>query len=440
MRRYERIKSAILIILVLVSIFLTWNLWTYQPNYETMDKSNYVEEVSISAKQEVKKIVRPDMALFHLNGEHYGTTSVDEIEKIVKVMSRWSFYDVRNETRNVRNFNELVHGNKNVEIVFPADVPVHLYQNVLNFAEKKIPAFNFDRIIINVDNEKRENGSVYFASTTSRHVYSSHISSTFLTDFFRTYYKQALQYPHYFAYSTGKRVLFLPESKTNMKEDKFLPVTLNSDDFRDALFSDPSFVQKNFTTKGEEYTNGSSKMSVNNEKNLLLYVNPTADLNYQEKPEDLVKRSIDFVNGHGGWTDSYHYVGKDEENHSVVFRMYSSDGYPVFNDEGLSEVNATWGRNDINKYVRPNISMELPLKTEARKVTLPSGHEALGYLQSRRGFTPERLEALVLGYEIKREKTGSKLVTLRPAWFYRYDHNWSKLNSGSLGGLHNGLD
>ena len=40
--RYEKIKSIILTLLVLVSILLTWNLWTYQPNYDTMENSNTV--------------------------------------------------------------------------------------------------------------------------------------------------------------------------------------------------------------------------------------------------------------------------------------------------------------------------------------------------------------------------------------------------------------
>jgi regulatory protein YycH of two-component signal transduction system YycFG len=61
--RYETIKTAILSILVLLSILLTWNLWTYQPNYATMEKNNTVAEVTMSEKQEVKKIVRPDMVL-----------------------------------------------------------------------------------------------------------------------------------------------------------------------------------------------------------------------------------------------------------------------------------------------------------------------------------------------------------------------------------------
>lgn len=439
--RYENIKSAILGILVLVSIVLTWNLWTYQPNYETMQNSNYVAEVNVSEKQEVQKIVTPDQILYHIKGAHYGTNSTTDIEKIIKELSLWSFYDVKNYTDKVSNFKELTQGNGNTEIVFPGEVPIELYRNVLNFKEKKIPSFNFDRIIINVENSDKENGIVYFVSSVNQQVYISHISPAYLSNFNHNFYKNAERFPRYFAYDlTDKRTIFLPEKETDMMEYKYLPVTLPSDDFKDALFSDPSFVQKSFIQQGEEYTNGSSKMTVNNSSNMLIYVNPTAENDYIEKPYELLKRSIDFVNEHGGWSDSYHYVSKNETNGSVTFRLYSIDGFPVFNETGLSEITEVWGKDEINKYVRPNISLELPLRTEMQKMTLPSGHDVLKLLQGRKNFRPELLEDLVLGYQMGRDSEEKKLILLEPAWYYRYDKTWGQLSMDDLGGLKHGLE
>src|SRR3954451_11563762 len=125
-------------------------------------------------------------------------------------------------------------------------------------------------------------------------------------------------------------------------------------------------------------------MTVNSESNVLRYVNPTVEENYVNSSYDLVKRSIDFVNEHGGWTDPYRYVYKNEFTHSVTFRLYSMDGYPVFNGNGITEINQVWGRDEINKYIRPNISLELPLTTEMKKVTRPSGHDALKFIQNKK--------------------------------------------------------
>jgi regulatory protein YycH of two-component signal transduction system YycFG len=438
---YEGIKSAILTILVLGSIFLTWNLWTYQPHYETLDKTNTVAEVSLSEKQEVKKIVRPDQVVYHIKGEHYGTNNANELDRLIKELSSWSFSDVKNYSDKVGNIKELVHGSGNVEIIFPADIPIDLYRSVLTFQDKKIPAFNFSRIIINVENSEKETGSVYFVSSDYQQVYISHISASNIADFTSKFYKTASHYPRFFAYqTTDKKVIYLPDNNTEMMEYKYLPVTFNADEFKEALFSDPRFVQKSFIPSGEEFTNGISKMTVNNNTNMLIYVNPTAENSYFDTSYDLVKRSIDFVNEHGGWTDPYRYVGNNEVNKSVTFRLYSIDGYPVFNEDGISEMTEVWGRDEINKYVRPNIALELPLTSETQKMTLPSGHEALKFLQSKKDFKPELLDQLVLGYHMQRDSEEQRLILLEPAWYYRYDKAWGQITMDDLGGMKHGLE
>ncbi len=433
--RYETIKSSILFVLVMLSIFLTWNLWTYQPNYATMEKNNTVAEVSLSEQQEVKKIIRPDVALFHLKNDHFGTANADELDKMIKEISSWRILDVKNNTDKVANINQLEHAAGSVELIFPAEVPIQLFRDVLSFEDKKVPEFNFDRFIVNVENPDKDNGVVYFVSSAQQQVYISHVSTTFLTNFYHNFYKNADSYPRYFSYNlTDKRTIFLPDQPTDMMEYKYLPVTLNSEEFRDALFSDPSFVQKSFVSNGEEYTNGSSKMNIDYDKNMLLYVNPTAAGKYQEKPNDLVKRSIDFVNDHGGWTDAYRYVGKDDNHHQITFRLYSVEGYPVFNEDGLSEINEIWGPNEISKYVRPNISLDLPLKTEMQKLTLPSGHEVIQYLKNKKNFKLEQMENLVLGYEMESDSLETKLIRLEPTWYYRYNKTWFKISTDDLRG------
>ena len=438
--RYENIKSGILTVLVLISILLTWNLWTYQPKLDMLEEnSNYVAGVTVSEKQEVQKIVKPDQVLFHIKEQHYGTKNTAELEKMIKDMSQWSIFDVKNYSDKVENIEGLIHGSGNAEIIFPGEVPIELYRSVLMIEGKKVPSFNFNRIIINVDNLEKENGIIYFVSSGNQQVYMGHISSANLNEFNRDFYKNANQYPQYFAYkASDRRTLFLPETETEMMAYKYLPVTLNSDDFKDALFTDPSFVQKSFVPQGEEYTNNSSKMSINYGTNILRYVNPTADDNYLDSSYGLVKRSIDFVNEHGGWTDTYRFVSKSDYKQSVTFRLYSMEGYPVFNDRGLSEINEVWGKDEISMYVRPNISLDL--LTETKRVMLPSAHEVVEFLQTKKNIKPELIEQMTLGYRMERDSEENKLILLEPAWFYFYDGTWGQINMETLGGLKHGLE
>ncbi|MED1471493.1 YycH family regulatory protein [Bacillus salipaludis] len=439
--RYENIKSVILSLLVLISIVLTWNLWTYQPNYETMKNANTVEEVSLSEKQEVQKILRPDQILYHISGHHYGTSNTDELEEIMKQLGQWTFLDVENYTEKAGNINNLVHGNGKAEIIFPGEIPIALYRSVLNFEGRKIPSFNFDRIVINVENSSKDFGTVYFVSSEHQQVFISHISSALLKGFQKDFYKKAVNLPRYFAYKpTAKRTIFLPESETEMMEYRYLPITLDSDEFKEALFSDPSFVQKSMLPHGEEYTNDSSKMNVYYDSNMLVYVNPTVESEYTSNSYDLVKKSIDFVNEHGGWTDPYRYVSKDDYEQSVVFRLYSMDGYPVHNDQGASEIKEVWGKNEIMKYIRPNISLDLPLRSETKKMILPSGREALKFLEDRKNFNPDLLKKIELGYRMERDSKENKIILLEPAWFYQYDDTWVQITMEDQGGFKHGLE
>ncbi|WP_342433730.1 two-component system activity regulator YycH [Neobacillus sp. FSL H8-0543] len=439
--KYETSKSLILIVLVLFSLVLTWNLWTYQPNYNTLDSRNYVAEVTLSEKQELDEIIRPDLALFHLENKHYGTTNATDLDLLIKEISRWSFYDVKNYSNDFQDLKSLMHGNGNVEIVFPGEVPIDLYRNILKFEDKNIPSFNFDRIIIKVEGLKEDSGTVYFVSADKKQVYMSHVTPSIIIEFNKNFFMNAEKYPAYFAVeATEKRTVFIPEGEMEMMEYKYLPFVLNSEAFKDALFSNPSFVQKSPIPHGEEFTDVSSKMTVNDDSNMLVYVNPTAEEKYTVNSNDLLKRSIDYINEHGGWTDPYRYVSNDEINHSVTFQLYSSDGFPVFNDKGLTEIKEVWGQDEIIKYIRPNISLELPLTTETKKVTVPSGREVFNYLESKKSFRKDLLRQVVLGYRMERGTDENKLILLEPAWFYLYDQRWGQISMDDLGGLMHGLE
>ncbi|RDU37274.1 hypothetical protein DRW41_05320 [Neobacillus piezotolerans] len=437
--RYETVKSILLTLLVLFSIGLTWTLWTYQPNLDMLESGKIVEEVKMGERKDESKIIKPDRILYHAEGKHYGTSRVNEVDRLMKEMSGWVFFDVKNNTEQAGPFKQAVHGNGKVEIIFPHEVPVEVFRNVLNFEEKKLPSFRFDRIVIDMKSLQKDRGVVYFANSRNREIYISYISASLLAHFNRGFYERASQNPAYFAFeATEKRTIFLPEDETEMREYKYLPKNLDSEEFKEALFANPSLVQKSIVSTGEEYANDSSKMNIYTNKHLLVFINPGEDNGYLSGSTNLLKRSIDFINQHYGWTDPYRFVYLNEASQRVTFRLYSMDGFPIFNEDGLSEINQFWGKNEITRLTRPTFAMELPLETT--KVVRPSGREALEFLQSQKGFKPELLEDLILGYKMDRDAASSRLITLEPAWFYLYNKKWSQISTDELGGMRHGLE
>ena len=79
---YENIKSIILAILIVTSLLLTWNLWTYQPNYEELKKSKVVQEVSLSPKKDIKEIVKAEQSYLSYRKSVLWNSSRVELEKL----------------------------------------------------------------------------------------------------------------------------------------------------------------------------------------------------------------------------------------------------------------------------------------------------------------------------------------------------------------------
>src|SRR4051812_12102821 len=123
---FERAKSIILIILVGTSIFLTWSIWTYEPEYEKIDQSDYIKIES--DEQIVSDVIKPASIFFHRNGQHFQTSSPVKIGKMEKEFSQWRFTGIKELSLKMvqREFDDFVHEDGSIEIEFTDDVPMSL--------------------------------------------------------------------------------------------------------------------------------------------------------------------------------------------------------------------------------------------------------------------------------------------------------------------------
>ncbi|UII55933.1 two-component system activity regulator YycH [Cytobacillus spongiae] len=437
----ENIKSIILTILVITSVFFTWSLWTYQPNYSKMDPSKTVEEIAVGDKKDLKKIVKPDRLLYHQKGSHFGTSDAVEIDKVIKELSKWSIYELKYVSLEINEFTSFIHKEGNAEIIFPDSIPIELYKNVLEIKDNENINFNFDRIVIQTEGQLKEDGVLYFVSYEDQRILKGRVTSSFVINFKEKYFRMASLLPNFqplFSFQvTDQRTLFLPEGATSLYRYEYILDSLPLEKFKNALFRNPSLVQKNFSVTGEEYTDSSNLMSVDFENRTISFVNPAEKNEYTISSNNLLQKSIEFVNQHGGWTDNYRYVGINELNQQVAFRIYDPVGYPVFSREGISDIVLTWGETEINKYLRNNFSLDL--QTEKTDVALWSGHKVLDYLLKQEDFNKDYLQDIVLGYTMIKDSQ-DPLIYLEPTWYYQYNNHWWPIVQDDREGMNYGLE
>lgn len=427
---YENIKTTILTILVLLSGILTWNIWTYQPKYEIVPSEKTVEEVSIGMKKEIRKVVKPHQVIYHIGGEQYGTIDNEHIDNMIATISKWKFFDVNKYPGRIADFNEKLVSGSNTEIIFPDEVPIDLFKRVLNIDEKDLPKFDFDRIIIHAETQEKQDGIIYFYSQQNQQIFESNVNPTFINQFAEKFYKRAGKLTPYFLYSlSDTKRIYLPASETEMMKYTYYRIPLEMEQFKEALFNDPSFVQRNIMADREEYMDDYSKMTFDRTTKMISYVNPIRYNDSVIGTSNVLQKSIEFINSHGGWTDAYRYVYKDDFNQKVRFRLYSKEGYPVFNSIGMSEIHQQWTQSQISRYIRPGFQLELQLKQDMETEKLPSGYKALKMLEAKKNFKPELLGNLMLGYYMREIPTDERLISLEPGWFYLYNQEWRRLIS-----------
>lgn len=424
---YESVKTGLLIFLIVLSGVLTWNIWTFQPKYEEMENEKTVS-VALGSKKEVKKIVKPDQIVFHTAGKHFGTMDDSEINKIVTMISKWKYYDVINGSTQSFDLNKSLTKGQFTEVIFPDEIPIELYKKVLNFEDQDLPNFEFDRILIDELASEGKEGSVYFYSTKSQQAYLSRVNLGAINDFSEEYDEKVENFNPLFSHELANgTMIYLPMQEVEMLKYTYYRNPIESEQLKNALFRDPRFVQRSYVPDGEEYTDEASKMMVDSNTNMITYVNPFRESESVVGTENIIQKGIEFINGHSGWTDNYRYAFKDDFNQQVIFRMYSDEGYPIFNQIGLSEIYQEWGQSEIKRFVRPSFNLELPINPEMRSVTMPSGYEIIETLNAKEELDKELLENVSLGYYMLKDSQDFSIISLRPGWFYQYDGIWFEL-------------
>ncbi len=257
--RYEKIKSIALTLLVGISIFLTWNLWTFQPSYETIE-STKAYNVSISDKKQEKTLIKPYKLFYHHGGQISGTSSENEMDKVTKAMSNWTLFDIKDVSNQYsqEELERLVHGEKKLEIVFPDNVPLSVYGKVLNFEEEKLPKTSFNQIIVDLNVGNPDTGSIYFVSygQGKKVVLEGRVDMNSVKSLEKTFVRNAIyNYESYFKQRLNdKKTLLLPDKAEDYISYRYYTELIKPEDFKRALFNDPNNVIKDITESGETYT------------------------------------------------------------------------------------------------------------------------------------------------------------------------------------------
>ncbi|WP_146553789.1 MULTISPECIES: YycH family regulatory protein [Rummeliibacillus] len=438
----EQIKSVVLFVLVFLSITLTFSIWTYKPNYDT-EKTKAVEML-IDKKTHITDIIKPYRMIFHENGVWRGTERFGEMKSTMEQMQNWR---VTNPTLVSSNFNDakmdqLVAEDKRCTLFFSAEIPYSIFQNILPTTGGKAPNISFNKMIISWKQlESSDELTVFFANTKKKQLYKAEIHVKNKSMFEKKVVNSSHSLEKYAVFTRDKdNALYLPAKESKMIQSAYIINNVSIDRFTNALFNNPKIVKNsiNDANAKENYTDGVSMMTVDNNKRVLDFVNTAASDNHEvlEKSK-LILSTFDFINEHGGWTGDFRYESLDYKNNRINYQLYVED-YPVYADslDTSTQIVTVWGDNRIARYTRPFYKLVPSL--ESSSLSMMSGQEVINNLIKLKTVNFKDIEEIRSGYFLT--KNGQSAFIFKPTWFYLANGKWSPLSSPTVGGGQVGLE
>ena len=144
MKYIEPIKTFVLVVLVLLSITLTFSIWSYSPNYQTIEKTE-PQNVVIDKKKTISQVVKPYKIIAQQNDNFTGTVKTKDIDELYDVLKNSQLSDLSmiSEKLSHEKLYELMTANDTVSLIFSDEVPMSIFQSILPTVNKKVSGMSF---------------------------------------------------------------------------------------------------------------------------------------------------------------------------------------------------------------------------------------------------------------------------------------------------------
>ncbi|HEU5138754.1 MAG TPA: two-component system activity regulator YycH [Bacillales bacterium] len=454
--KWESFKTLLLTVLVILSLVLTWNLWTYQSDYNTIEKPDYITSVLVSkgkGKSTIGEIIHPFQAIYHADDQIYGLSTGQDLHDMFQTLIDAEFRNIfvfSNELPDKLKRNRRQEPDSNgVEIIFPKAIPVSLFGEMLqgdgSDKENMQDDFQdidsdtvFDRIVFyNVDKDQNTSMKAYFKEREST-VASADVNNVSLADL-KSYYEDK----HIFlAKNLDDKTIYLP-AEPKPKKLLFNKSWISEEKFINALFSYPNVRQE----QENVYKSVSEFLRVNN--HIIKYFNADpgsgkvkTNLSAKKNPS-LLQESFQVINSHSGWTHDYmlfDYKNVEQKdnpllNGTAIFRLMVGNSsseyrYPVFSDvsgygyypyNDAGTILLSWKNGEVHELVRTQLYIKENLPQPGQS-NFKTGEEIWETLNTSEEVQMNFVKDIRVGYEMTYPPDPNLVFT--PKWFVLYNGEW----------------
>lgn len=416
--KLESAKSLLLIILIGTSLILTFGMWNYRAEYKPLSDVESIDEADLGGDiQEVGDLVQPNDLVFKMNGEFFSYKDPEDSMEFFEDIQQWELTDI---TR--KDLEEDSETGAEVEIIFPTEVPLSLFDTILNVDSTLTNNTNFyvDRFSIDL-REEEEVLHVEFVSTDREEVVEGTIYSTTNYDRLLSIFGELTEgeYEEKQLVADAARDFYIPIEEKTLTSYTYTFDTIEAVDIRNIMFSNPNVVSVSETAPGSiMYRTDNRQLNIASYGMRFIDV---AEKNNEPTNNSVLQQSLTNINEHKGFTGDYRLESFTED--SIAYRMYQFQ-YPVVNNSymDLSIIYQEWQNDQLNKYNRSLVSLNTVVNTSKKE--LRSGEEIINSIQQNENTADIQDVQIAYRLTIQTDDNGD-YVLLEPEWYQRINNSWS---------------
>lgn len=413
----ERIKSVILMLLVLLSFYLTYHLWWDQPTFEPLVIAEYTEPNKIGEQKNWNELIRPQEIYFHYEGNKH-TKAISEMSlyrMLWDSLQTWQFVQGAEVNINYARGKEILEEHHGLEYVFADELPLQYFANVLQLPDTfPVGISSLNRIWVYEETDRSEY-KVLFISDSRRRAFEAtlrepereHGLSVRNLIILGSQLNEQLpaQYFNVPATASGVHVdffnlIYLPVERIEMNQWTYQFTAIDIEEMSTALFLDTSALKEIPERGGSRiFTDGTKSLQYKEKANEIRFYLPTYEQGLNAVIDKGYYPVLDFMNHHYGWTGDYRIdrFVRDQAMQGVAFREYIN-GFPLYSESGTNfgQIELKYQYNQVNEYARNLLRLES--SNTGYQIKIKSGAELIEELRSK-GIYLYNINQIELGYK-----------------------------------------
>ncbi|WP_202081543.1 YycH family regulatory protein [Caldalkalibacillus salinus] len=421
----ERIKTGLLTLLVLLSIFLTWQIWTYQPDYDYLLPPEDVVHQGLADKRELSEVVKPSQLAYHFGENHHAVAYPDMFQYSVihSQIKHWEFYGFREvEHAQGDQLKNMATRYQGLGLSFATSIPASILSEMIHMNLDNSDMSSIDHVLL-YSNPITTEVFALFTSYEEQKMFraNTNISVSELNH----YLTLGENLGRYELVTLGPAedihpVSYVPLSPINVTEYRYFYQRISPEPMISYLFLDRALVRQMEDRTGDYfYTDGTRGLQIHRDELSMYYLHPVTDTSSLPAPlNSAIQRSIQFVNQHSGWDETYHlydyqpFPFRAEAN--VEFRRYIGS-FPVLphdsQDMDLNSIKLEWQQDRIAGYYRSLFTLDRVMEQMDRE--LPSGVALLTHLREAHHVQREDIQNMFIAYLCD---INDQFISYKPYW------------------------